>query len=178
MATYVGVTQTKIYIILFVAIGICYLAFLVLKSIDSKQGQMEHFTEDPQYKFRLEVMKVFEMYLKRNPTPEEIDKYSVLENEQDILVNILQDFNIGTVDIDTSNLKTNRDEDSSIVDEEQQVETYVDTPKSNEKKKLETDTFDDNEKDLIYIKKSTFIELGKKYKELKDEIERINKLVL
>ena len=52
------------------------------------------------YNLRQEVLNIFELYLNRKPSIEEIQKYSAKGNEQDILVAIIQDFNIPSSDSD------------------------------------------------------------------------------
>jgi hypothetical protein len=69
---------------------IMYLIYIVMKHRSTK----EHFTteEESSYDARMETMKIFELVLNRKPTTEEIGKYSQFQNEQDILVQVLQDF--------------------------------------------------------------------------------------
>lgn len=96
MALSSNATPFKMYLILFVILFVGYIAFIVIKSLKmSNSIEVEHFVEEsPNYKYRLEVMKVFDLYLNRNPTPEEINKYAAIGNEQDILLEILKDFDI------------------------------------------------------------------------------------
>ena len=100
-------TPTKMYALLFALVIVAYGAFMIMKSLNKSITEVEHFVEeapDADYKYRLEVMKVFDLYLNRNPTAEEIGKYAILRNEQDILLAILKDFNISASDIDASKL--------------------------------------------------------------------------
>ena len=69
---------------------IVYLVYIVVKHRNTK----EHFTteEESAYDARLETMKIFDLVLNRKPTTDEITKYSQFQNEQDILVQVLQDY--------------------------------------------------------------------------------------
>lgn len=51
----------------------------------------ETFIAEPQPNTVNKVVKVFDALLNRNPTPEEIQKYSVLENDHDIFVRVMED---------------------------------------------------------------------------------------
>lgn len=82
-------TKTNVYILIFLIIAFVYLGWVVVQNVRNKT---EHFVSDD-YQSRMYVMKVFDLVLNRNPTPEEIEKYVVLGNEQDILVAVLKDFN-------------------------------------------------------------------------------------
>lgn len=86
----------KIYIVIFSIIAIGYLVYFTTMSTPFRLTTTEHFTTDEQYESRLHVIKVFDGYLHRNPTMEEIKKYSEFTNEQDILTNVMKDYNIET----------------------------------------------------------------------------------
>jgi hypothetical protein len=86
----------KIYIVIFSIIAIGYLVYFTTMSTPFKLTTTEHFTTDEQYESRLHVIKVFDGYLHRNPTMEEIKKYSEFTNEQDILTNVMKDYNTET----------------------------------------------------------------------------------
>lgn len=87
-------SATKLYVILFVAImTACAIAVYVKYD---RRDRIEKFEENPDYKYRLEVMKVFETHLQRNPTPDEIEKYVKFGNEQDILMEITKDYKVST----------------------------------------------------------------------------------
>jgi hypothetical protein len=80
--------------------AVAYLVWLVLNLMKSKFC-MEHFTEvseedksSSSYESRMNVMKVFDTVLHRKPTNNEIEKYSKIHNEQDMLVEVLADFNV------------------------------------------------------------------------------------
>ena len=94
--------KAMIIIGLFVVVLVMYIAVILYKHAQQPNKKevgkdIEHFTEggdavsEDKYKARLAVMTVFEGHAKRKPTPEEIEKYSKYENEQDILTAVLQD---------------------------------------------------------------------------------------
>ncbi len=144
----------------------------------------EHFVDgDPEYNFRLAVIDVFDGYLKRNPTPLEITKYSTFQNEQDILQQVIVDFPNPQVSkpqkeekdaddvIDRSdfirteeNYQGNESEDDVKVKAEES--TYVQNAKPIEGS-INVDT---NAKDVLYIRKEEI-------QKLKQHLEEINKLV-
>lgn len=132
-------SRGKFYMLLFGSVTIAYIVFVLVKMLSQKTTKFEHF-EDASYKYRLEVMKVFDLYLNRNPTTEEIDKYSAMKNEQDILTNILTDFNISTVDVDKTKLSKKEvvQEESIPIKElkKNAVDTFEDTA-ANESKIVE-----------------------------------------
>ena len=73
----INASPLKVYIMLFSLVVIGYVAFIVTRSLKSSSVEVEHFIEEnPQYKYRMEVMKVFDLYLNRNPSTDEIEKYS------------------------------------------------------------------------------------------------------
>lgn len=136
---------------LFGAIVIAYILFITVKMMNQKGSKFEHF-EDASYNYRMEVMKVFDLYLNRNPTTEEIDKYSALKNEQDILTKILTDFNISTVDVDKVKMSASKQSDEKV--KSPKVESNeTSTPKTVEKLSDEADDGerqdDDVEKQVI-----------------------------
>lgn len=89
-----NMSKTKMYT--FLLIGAVVAAIIVGISITMKKPDttQEHFTEDghDSYVSRMTTINVFDAYLKRNPTTEEIDKYSKFANEQDILTELMKDF--------------------------------------------------------------------------------------
>lgn len=82
----------KIYIIIFALIIVGYIVYFMTMGSPVKAVNAEHFTTDEDYESRLHVIKVFDGYLHRNPTMDEISKYSMYKNEQDILSNVMKDF--------------------------------------------------------------------------------------
>lgn len=88
-----------IYSTLFIVILVLYICIIIFKhkkTHSANAEHTEHFIDDPTqtqdtYKARLDVMNVFDLNMKRKPTPEEITKYSVFNNEQDILAAVLSD---------------------------------------------------------------------------------------
>lgn len=88
------ISKTNIYLILFIAIGLAYVIFLVYQNVYRHDGK-EHFEEpvnDTQYKANMHVIKVFDVVLSRKPTSDELKKYGKIENEQDILIAVMNDF--------------------------------------------------------------------------------------
>lgn len=79
-------TPLNIFLSIALVLSVTYLLYLFYKKTST-----EHFTED-EYNSRLDVIKVFDLVLNRKPSPEEIEKYSKFNNEQDILVHVLKDF--------------------------------------------------------------------------------------
>lgn len=92
------VTKTNVILFLFVGMALAYLIWLIFNLMKSKFC-LEHFTDsesnsDSSYESRMNVMKVFDTVLHRKPTNEEIEKYHTVQNEQDLLVAVLADFNV------------------------------------------------------------------------------------
>lgn len=99
-------TKCKLYAMLFFILIFAYIVYIVSVSLrssgDGEKGGVnveEHFTSEqpsnlsaPDYSVRMTVMDVFDAYMHRNPTPEEIQKYSAFKNEQDILQEVMKDF--------------------------------------------------------------------------------------
>lgn len=82
--------KINIYLLLTIII---LLAYVLVYFCVIRKNSKEHFTtEHDDYENRLQVMKVFDMIVKRKPTTEEVEKYSKIQNEQDLLVQILQDY--------------------------------------------------------------------------------------
>lgn len=105
MATSVNASPMKVYVMLFMLVMMCYVVFIIMQTMRKSNKDLEHFAEEsPTYKFRLEVMKVFDLYMNRNPSPQEIEKYAKIGNEQDILLAILKDFNITASDLNKDKL--------------------------------------------------------------------------
>jgi hypothetical protein len=93
-------------VMLFILALVLVYIYVLLKD-DSKK---EHFTtEESEYDARVETIKIFDLVVNRKPTPEEIDKYSAFQNEQDILQNVLKDFKDDRAESDRDN-KQNEDD--------------------------------------------------------------------
>lgn len=105
----------KIYIVIFSIIAIGYLVYFTTMSTPFRLTTAEHFTSDEEYISRLHVIKVFDGYLHRNPTMDEMKKYSEFTNEQDILTNVMKDYNT----------ETYTDSPDVVVDEELKAEAKV-----------------------------------------------------
>lgn len=87
-------TKKNAILFCFLLIAIFYLVWILFSTMQNKfckTNVAEHFTE---YESRMNVMKVFESVMNRKPTQEEIDKYFVIENEQDMLIAVMADNNI------------------------------------------------------------------------------------
>lgn len=167
-------TRGKFYIMLFGIIAICYVIFATVKMFSNKNGNFEHF-EDASYTYRMEVMKVFDLYLKRNPTSEEIDKYSALKNEHDILTKILTDFNISAVDVDKAKLVESETKTASDAKETVAVATpaKVDAPivAPSVPTVPESEKFEDGKKKMVCIPKESYEELKTLLLSLQAKIE-------
>lgn len=87
------ISKNNVILIIFLAIALGYLAWCIYIFFKNEQGK-EHFTTEPltDYQARMTVMKVFDTVLLRKPKPDEIDKYSKITNEQDMLVAVLSDY--------------------------------------------------------------------------------------
>jgi hypothetical protein len=102
------VSKTKIYVILFVIVAALYGGYLIYQTMYKRHSNItqENFVDEKQdqepgdtskdYEARMNVMKVFELIMGRNPTSDEITKYSKFKNEQDILINVLKEHNTQT----------------------------------------------------------------------------------
>lgn len=82
-----NMTRTKVYTILLACAIVASIIALMVWMSKRSEPVSEHFTESglADYNARLTTINVFDAYLKRNPTPAEIDKFSAHKNEQDIL---------------------------------------------------------------------------------------------
>lgn len=94
-----SLTKSKLYTILIVIATLAVAGFFAVIVYKKQAVANEHFTDGDgsttiplDYNSRLTVMNVFDAYLKRNPTTDEINKYSKLKNEQDILTAVIKDF--------------------------------------------------------------------------------------
>jgi len=106
MSVSVNASPIKVYILLFALLIICYGAFVIHRSLNKQSIDVEHFVEEhPDYRFRMETIKIFDLYLNRNPTPDEINKYASLRNEQEILLAFFKDFDVNATDLDKEKLK-------------------------------------------------------------------------
>lgn len=122
-------SKDNIYIMLFLAIGIAYVIFLVYQNLYANQKEgFEEPVNDKQYKSNLQVIKVFDVVLNRKPTNEELDKYGKIDNEQDILIAVMNDF---------KNKKDVKDIETKPIDKEQLTESKP--PPVPEKKTEESD---------------------------------------
>ena len=94
-------SKQNIVLLLFLFIGLLYLLWIVFKMFQKSfcsRPIKEHFTtteeetlHDSTYTNRMNVMKVFDTVLNRKPTSVELEKYSAIHNEQDLLVAILSE---------------------------------------------------------------------------------------
>ena len=86
-------SKGNIVLVLFLSVAVSYLLWILYATYLKKPT--EHFTLDD-YEARMTVMKIFDTVLHRKPLPDEIDKYSKINNEQDMLVAVLADYNVAT----------------------------------------------------------------------------------
>jgi len=87
--------MSMLYFVFLGLISFLIALFLVLnyrKSYGSVRENFTHVEDKDDYNARLKVIDIFDSYLKRNPTPKEISKYSQFENEQDIMASVMKDF--------------------------------------------------------------------------------------
>ena len=113
-------TSGKVTLLVFMAVIIAYIAFYIVATLREGswsgvlgESRREHFTEEESvsgaggkttsecnlYNMRQEVINIFDVYMGRKATPDEIDKYSALGNIQDILVNITSDFQLSSTTV-------------------------------------------------------------------------------
>lgn len=97
-------SRQKVYAVIFSILAIVAIILFTSQWFKQSKGKgddlREHFTEqdmsiaqqEQNYSARLTVIDVFDAFLKRNPTPSEINKYSVFKNEQDILMAVMKDY--------------------------------------------------------------------------------------
>lgn len=84
-------SKNNIILAAFLIVAVIYLGYIVYTTYFFK----EHFVDGQHlndYEARMHVMSVFDTVLKRKPTADEIDKYAVITNEQDMLVAVLADY--------------------------------------------------------------------------------------
>jgi len=89
------ISASTLYMVILVVLGVLIAVFVFLNFCPSSGSVREKFTVDDEnndYNARLKVIDVFDSYLKRNPTPKEISKYSQSQNEQDIISAVMKDF--------------------------------------------------------------------------------------
>jgi hypothetical protein len=134
----VALSPGKIYALLFLAVVVVYIAYFVVQHI-FKRPRVEHFRDMGSkdllkraekdcklYNMRQEVMNIFELYMGRKPIPEEIGKYSIHGNEQDILIAVIKDFNIATSDVENKRPRLDiMRQDACMVDAENVEDAQV-----------------------------------------------------
>lgn len=84
-------SKNNIILAAFLIVAVLYLGYSVYATYFYK----EHFVDGQHlndYEARMHVMTVFDTVLKRKPTADEIDKYALITNEQDMLVAVLADY--------------------------------------------------------------------------------------
>lgn len=111
-------SKQNIILLIFLFIGLLYLLWIAFKMFQKKfcstplmgKTVQEHFTteeetpsaiDDLNYSNRMNVMKVFDTVLNRKPTSAELEKYSSISNEQDLLVKVLADHKTDVVKEET-----------------------------------------------------------------------------
>lgn len=110
--------KTIIYLIVFLLIIMVIIGF----SFSKYREKFEDSSDS--YQSRLTVIDVFDSYLKRNPTPKEINKYSALKNEQDILSAVMNDF--PHKEMFGNNITTS--EETSVQDENHNLNVNLNEP--------------------------------------------------
>ena len=172
----INASPEKIYLVLFVLVIIGYTVFIIMRTMKKSTVDVEHFVEsNPDYQYRMEVIKVFDLYMNRNPTPDEIQKYAQLKNEQEILLAFLKDFNIQASDINKDKLIVAKEDTAgaaatdSFVSEETPVATKV-----VEDGVIDVELF---QQDNIMVPIKAYLELKKKVEEFDQILVQNNKLV-
>lgn len=188
--TSINATPGKVYVIMFILLVIGYSIFLITKTLSRNTVEVEHFVEDKQdYQHRMEVIKIFDLYMSRKPTPDEIDKYSKLGNEQEILLSFLKDFNISASDLNKEKLaeyaakEVQALRDSSVQQETPQVDRFIVTgdeaTKHDDKQEpLEDDVTEAFEQDIVTVPVKAYMEMKNKLEEFTRIIHARNQKVL
>ena len=170
---------------LFIVIIIGYSIFLIIRSLNrtSPVGAEHFIQENPDYQYRMEVMKVFDLYLNRNPTNDEIEKYSKLKNEQEILLAFLRDFNISASDLNKEKLAQYAEKEVKKMMEaatpaamEASTTTtavFEETPTDHQDNNIES--FDDDE---IKIPIKTYLAMKKSFEEFHENVAKHNQALL
>lgn len=155
-------SKTKVYSVLLGAVVIAGIIVLIVHwSKKTRDDFKEHFTSgnETDYNSRLTVIDVFDAFLKRNPTPVEITKYSVYKNEQDILMAVMKDY--------PNEVEKNQElvyKNNSVVQEEEfYVDTVVDAydPTKEEKQNEKPPTEEVPPSDKYYMTMADMVALRK-----------------
>jgi hypothetical protein len=106
----------KVTVMIFMAVIVVYIVFYIVTTLRTENASSgkEHFVAVPNlnempppkddcemYNLRNEVINIFDIFLKRKATTEEIEKYSALGNLNDILLGITKDFVISSSEIES-----------------------------------------------------------------------------
>lgn len=90
-------SKLTVVLLMFLLIALIYLFYILYLTL-FKNKHVEHFDSPETYDADLNVMNVFEKVLNRKATDSEIAKYRKYKNEQDILINVIKDYDIGKKD--------------------------------------------------------------------------------
>lgn len=174
-------SQYHIYIILFTLIAFGYVAYIFVITIRNPTIS-EHFTSDSEYASRLEVIKVFDGYLHRNPTVDEIKKYSSFINEHDILTNVMKDFKLPEL---VPEVKLNESESlipstENIIPEKEKNEGNDEKDNQEMENEIENKNNEESEKTKESFESSGIKSIGvgsMPKKTIKKHIESVNKAI-
>lgn len=164
MGLSINATPLKVYVILFLCVFIVYGILIITRALNKHSVEVEHFEENPDYQYRMEVIKIFDLYMNRNPTPDEISKYAQLHNEQEILLAFLRDFNINASDIDSSKLKHYAEKEVDAIREKSNLGSKVWVEEEMTSK--DHDDLESFDQDMVSIPKKDYMECKAKLDEL------------
>lgn len=126
MSRLLKMSKENTILLIFFLIALAYLVWMICASMrkSHKKDAMEHFTdvsEETGYESRMTVMKVFDNLLNRKPDLAEIEKYSEITNEQDMLIAVIAQYKIG-VDEENTSAKVESYAEAEAVDAVEAVE--------------------------------------------------------
>lgn len=155
-------SKTKVYSVLLSSVVIVGIIVFVLQwSKQSRDDFKEHFTSggaEGDYNSRLTVIDVFDAFMKRNPTPTEITKYSVHKNEQDILMAVMKDY---PNEVEKNHELVYKNNSNDVVQEEEYYVDAVDSLDKYDPTKEEEKPSEETPKDRYYMTASDMITLRK-----------------
>ena len=116
-------SKLTVVLLMFLILALIYLFYILYLTL-FKNKHVEHFDSPETYDADMNVMNVFEKVLNRKATDSEIAKYRNYKNEQDILINVIKDYDIG---------KKNKVKPEMIIEEHitmqsSKIEKYVEDP--------------------------------------------------
>jgi hypothetical protein len=143
--------------------------------LPEKDKNIKEVSTCKNYNMRQEVLNIFDLYLGRKPSVEEIEKYSKVGNEQDILISVIKEFNIASSESESKKGKLDsmridscqmKKEDST---DKTKKEDYLDDSKSTQQKAVNTKA----EKKMVCIPAEVYDDLKAKLFEAHSLIEHI-----